>query len=173
MAAPIPAAMCNAHYKAARGLGPAPQKLWRALPRVSKFVERSAKLFDEGASRSRVGKAPAIIGFAVLQNCTSMSRLNASRFVELYNLAVQRNIQSGSRDRDLNEIRVCSLVGYYFGTDDPVLRGRFHVTVPHTWIWCRQCVEGEAARKVINTGGEKRLHQRLGRITRLYSGRAD
>ena len=133
MAAPIPAAMCNAHYKAARGLGPAPQKLWRALPRVSKFVERSAKLFDEGASRSRVGKAPAIIGFAVLQNCTSMSRLNASRFVELYNLAVQRNIQSGSRDRDLNEIRVCSLVSCYFaGTEDPVLRGRFHVTVPHT-----------------------------------------
>jgi len=62
-----------------------------------------------------------------------MSRLNASRFVELYNLAVQRNIQSGSRDRDLNEIRVCSLVSCYFaGTEDPVLRGRFHVTVPHT-----------------------------------------
>ena len=54
-------------------------------------------------------------------------------FVELYNLAIQRNIQSGIHDRDLNEIRVCSLVGCYFaGPDDPVLRGRFHVTVPHT-----------------------------------------
>ena len=61
-----------------------------------------------------------------------MSQLDALRFVELYNLAVQRNIQSGSRDRDLNEIRVCSLVSCYFaGTEDPVLRGRFHVTVPH------------------------------------------
>jgi hypothetical protein len=49
-----------------------------------------------------------------------MSQLNAPRFVELYNLAVQRDIQTGSRDRDLNEIRVCSLVGCYFaGTDDP------------------------------------------------------
>src|SRR6516165_1106992 len=56
-----------------------------------------------------------------------MSQLNALRFVELYDLAVQRNIQSGRRDRDLNEIRVWSLVGYYFaGTDDPVLRSRFH-----------------------------------------------
>ena len=61
-----------------------------------------------------------------------MSQLNALRFVELYDLAVQRNIQSGRRDRDLNEIRVWSLVGYYFaGTDDPVLRGSFHVTVTH------------------------------------------
>jgi len=56
-----------------------------------------------------------------------MWQLNALRFVELYDLAVQRNIQSGRRDRDLNEIRVWSLVGYYFaGTDDPVLRSRFH-----------------------------------------------
>jgi len=62
-----------------------------------------------------------------------MSQLNAPRFVELDNLAVQRNIQSGNPDWNLNEIRVCSLVGCYFAdTDDPVLRGRFHVTVPHT-----------------------------------------
>jgi hypothetical protein len=40
-----------------------------------------------------------------------MPQLNVSRFVELNDLTVQRNIQSGGRDRDLNEIRVCSLVG--------------------------------------------------------------
>jgi hypothetical protein len=61
-----------------------------------------------------------------------MSQLNAPRFVELYDLAVQRNVQSGSSDRDLNDIRVCSLVGYYFAGTAPVLRGRFHVIVPHT-----------------------------------------
>ena len=69
-------------------------------------MERSAKLFDEGTSRSQIAKAPTIIGFAVPQNRASMPQLNVSRFVELYDLTVQRNIQSGGRDRDLDEIRV-------------------------------------------------------------------
>jgi hypothetical protein len=43
MAAPIPAAMCNAHYKAARGLSLAPQQLRqlgdvRAIRRASSRV---------------------------------------------------------------------------------------------------------------------------------------
>ena len=56
-----------------------------------------------------------------------------SRFVELYDLAAPRNIQSSSRDRDLNEIWVCSLVCYRFtGMEGAVLRGRFHVNVPQS-----------------------------------------
>ena len=44
-----------------------------------------------------------------------------SRFVELHDLAVQRNVQSSSRDRDLNVIRVRSLVS---------VPDRFHVYAP-------------------------------------------
>jgi hypothetical protein len=47
-----------------------------------------------------------------------MSQLKVSRFVELDDLAVHRNVQSNSRDRDLNVIRVRSLVS---------VPDRFHV----------------------------------------------
>ena len=70
----------------------------------------AAKLFDEGVSRGRIGKAPAIMGFAAPQNSASMSQLNVSRFVELHDLAAQGNAQSSIHGRDFNEIRVCSLV---------------------------------------------------------------
>jgi len=50
-----------------------------------------------------------------------MSQLKVSRFVELHDLAVQRNVQSSSRDRDLNVIRVRSLVS---------VPDRFHVYAP-------------------------------------------
>src|SRR5215472_4319553 len=55
----------------------------------------AAKLFDEGVSRGRIGKAPAIMGFAAPQNSASMSQLNVSRFVELHDLggSGQRPIQ--------------------------------------------------------------------------------
>ena len=76
----------------------------------SRFVEHSAKLFDKGESRHQIRKAPPIIIFVAPQNLTSMPQFNVSRFVELHDLAVQRNAQSSSRDRDLNEIRVCFLV---------------------------------------------------------------
>jgi hypothetical protein len=63
-----------------------------------------------------------------------MSQLNVSRFVELHDLAIQRNIQSGSPDWDLDEIRVCSLVCYRFtgAPEGAVLHSRFHVNVPHS-----------------------------------------
>jgi hypothetical protein len=94
-------------------------------------VERSAKLFVEGVSRSQIGKAPTIISLAVPPKWTSMSQLNVSRFVKLHDLAAQRNIQSGGRDWDLNMIRVSSLVCYRFGAaEGRVLRGRFHASVP-------------------------------------------
>ena len=88
-------------------------------------------MFGEGVSRSQIGKAPAITSFAFPQNCTSVSHLKVSRFVELHDLATERNFQWSSRHRHLNEIRVCSLVCYRFtGTDGPVLRCRFHGNFP-------------------------------------------
>ena len=82
----------------------------------------------EGVSSGQIGKAPAIICFAVPRTCTSVSQLNVSRFMELHDLEAQRSIQSGSRRRDSDVIRVCSLVCYRFGGAVP--RRRFHVNVP-------------------------------------------
>ena len=96
-------------------------------------MERSAKLFAKGASRRQIGKTPAIINLVVPWNCTSVSQLNVSRFVELDDLTAQHNIQSRSRDRDSNLIRVCSLVCDRFtdmALEGAVSRGRFHVNVP-------------------------------------------
>jgi len=61
------------------------------------FVERSAELFDKGESCHQICEAPPIIAFAAPQNYAAMPQLKVSRFVEIYDLAVQRNVQPNSR----------------------------------------------------------------------------
>jgi hypothetical protein len=70
----------------------------------ARFVERSAKLFDEVASRPQIGKAPPTIGLIVLSDPTAMSRLNASRLMKLHNSAAQMDFQTGVRDGKLDDI---------------------------------------------------------------------
>ena len=57
-----------------------------------RFVERTAKLFDKGASGRRIGKAPAIVASLVPPNGTSKSRRDAARLVKSDNLTVQFDI---------------------------------------------------------------------------------
>ena len=74
---------------------------------VIRFVERSAKLFDEFVSNQQIGKAPSIIKLPFLQNCTSVSRLNMSCFVKLNDPAAQRDIQpahTGGKLGDVGEL---------------------------------------------------------------------
>jgi len=110
----------------------------------------------EGVGRIQIGKAPAIINLFVSENCTSVSRLNVSRFVELDDLAAQCNIQFSSRDRDCNVMRVCSLVCYLF--TGMMLRGRFHLNAPlshpkHGFaIVCRMRGSGEKLSKPEDNG---------------------
>jgi hypothetical protein len=80
-----------------------------------------------------------------------MSQLKVSRFVELDDLAVQRNVQSNSLDRDLNEIRVRSLVS---------VLDRFHVYAPIPHGGFGADYMSKAWRKVINRGGGKRRARR-------------
>ena len=83
-----------------------------------------------------------------------MSQLKVSRFVELHDLAVQRNVQSNSRDRDLNLIRVCSFVVSDLLT--PMARywtAFMYAPIPQRWIRCRLRVEDVAAREVFDSGG--------------------
>jgi hypothetical protein len=61
----------------------------------ARSVERSAKLFNEVASRPQIGKAPPTIGLIVLGDPTPMSRLNVSRLMKLHNSAAQMDFQSG------------------------------------------------------------------------------
>ena len=99
------------------------RRAWRRLLQRSRANANTpaAELFDKGESRHQIGKAPPIIVFAAPQNYASMSQLKVSRFVELDDLTVQRNVQSSNRDRDLNVIRVRSLVS---------VPDRFHVYAP-------------------------------------------
>src|SRR6516162_7630590 len=114
-------------------LSPLPGPL-RVIPRQNllRIIERSTKLFDKGESRHQIQKAPAIIIFAAPQNHTSIPQLKLPRFVELHDLAVQRNVQSSGRDRDLNEVRVCSLVCYRLADTQGAVLERFHVHAPIT-----------------------------------------
>jgi hypothetical protein len=75
------------------------------------FVERSAKLFDKGARRLQIGKAPAIIALLVSPNGPSKSGLDAPRLVKSNNPSVQFDIQSIRGDRHLDNKRVFPLVG--------------------------------------------------------------
>src|SRR5215831_1104657 len=77
---------------------------------ASRFVERSAKLFDKGEGCHQIGEAPPIIVFAAPGFCASMPQLKLSRFVEFHDLVAQRNVQPNSRYRNINEVRVCSFV---------------------------------------------------------------
>jgi hypothetical protein len=79
--------------------------------RAGYFVERSAKLFDKFARRRQIGKAPAVISLPVSKCCTSMSRLNAARFMKTDNLTVQFAIQSIRGDEHLDNKGVFFLVG--------------------------------------------------------------
>jgi hypothetical protein len=73
---------------------------------ASCFVERSAKLFDKGARRRQIGKAPATIDLVPLSSATAVPELNASRLVKCQNAAVQIELQSGATDGKLYDIRM-------------------------------------------------------------------
>jgi hypothetical protein len=75
----------------------------------SRYVERPAKLFDEGLSRSQIGKAPTIINLPFPHDRTSMSRLNMLRLVKMHEAAAQCDIQSFGRDGKLDDIWIFSL----------------------------------------------------------------
>lgn len=60
----------------------------RRVSSASYFVERSAKLFEEGASCCQIGKAPARINLIAPDNLATVSRLNVSRFMKTYDLPV-------------------------------------------------------------------------------------
>ncbi len=96
---------------------------------------------------------------AAPQNYASMPQLKVSGFVEIYDLAVQRNVQPNSRDRNINEVWVCSFVCQQL--TDSVL-ARFHVYAPrfptHTQRWTRGDYMSNAwLREVINSGGVRQL----------------
>jgi hypothetical protein len=76
----------------------------------------SAKLLDKGASRRRVGKAPAIINFALPSDSTSMSRLNVSRMMKLKDPAAQCDIQSVDSDGKLDDVWALILIRQRLGT---------------------------------------------------------
>jgi hypothetical protein len=84
----------------------------RALSRVSNLpvVERTAELFEKSEGRHQIGEAPPIIVFAAPRICAPMPQLKLSRFVEIHDLAAQRNVQPNSYYRNINEVRVCSFV---------------------------------------------------------------
>jgi len=66
----------------------------RASSRVSnlRVGERTAELFDKGEGRHQIGEALPIIVFAAPRICASMPQLKLSRFVEIHDLAAQRNV---------------------------------------------------------------------------------
>src|SRR5262249_3646132 len=111
-----------------------PWRVWRSLPQrsLANAKRPPPKLFDKSKSRHQIGKAPPIIIFAAPQNHTSIPQFKLPPFVELHDLAVQRNVQSSGRDRDLNEIRVCSLVCYRLADTQGAVLERFHVHAPIT-----------------------------------------
>jgi hypothetical protein len=78
-------------------------KLWPPNSNAG-FAQPSVKLLDEGASACRIGKAPAIINFALPNRSTSMSRLNVSRMMKLNDPAAQCDIQSVDSDGKLADI---------------------------------------------------------------------
>jgi len=82
-----------------------------AVSGASCFVERSAKLFDKGARRLQIGKAPTIITLLVSPNGASKSGRDPTRFVKGNNLTVQFDIQSIRGDRHLDNKGVFPLVG--------------------------------------------------------------
>ena len=71
-----------------------------------RFVEQSTKL----VGHLQIGKAPAIIKSTLLQNCTSMSRLNVSCLVKLNDLAAQCDIQPADTGGKLGDVRILSFV---------------------------------------------------------------
>jgi hypothetical protein len=72
--------------------------------------ERSAELFDKGESCHQICEAPPIIALAAPQNYAAIPQLKLSRFVKIYDLAVERDVQPNSRYRNINPVRVCSFV---------------------------------------------------------------
>jgi hypothetical protein len=102
--------------RAKRGLNnSASLAMFTAIRRASsragaRFVERSAKVFEEVASRAQIGKAPPTVGLVVLSNPTPMSRPNMSRLMKVHNLAAQFDFQPVFRDSKLDNIRVFFLI---------------------------------------------------------------
>ena len=92
---------------------------------ASYFVEPSAKLFDERASRRQIGKAPSRIRLIVPNNSATVSRLKASRFMKTYDLPIQIEFQSAARNSKLDDVRKAVLVDQLFATT-----GLSHVARP-------------------------------------------
>jgi hypothetical protein len=65
---------------------------------MASFGQCPAKLFNKVASHRQIGKAPAIIGLALPQKCSSKSGLNMSRLMKIYDLAAQCDVQSTGSD---------------------------------------------------------------------------
>src|SRR5262249_25272699 len=91
--------------------GPRRREAARGHSSASRFVERSAKLFDKGARRLQIGKAPAVITLSVAEYCTSKSGREAARLVKTNNLTVQFDNQSVRGDRHLDNKGVFPLIG--------------------------------------------------------------
>jgi hypothetical protein len=87
-----------------------------AAIRLASSLQRSAKLFDKGASACRIGKAPAIMNFASSNRSTSMSRLNVSQNMKLGDPATQCDIQSVDSDGKLDDVGVLILIRPRLGT---------------------------------------------------------
>lgn len=110
------------------------------------FVERSAKLFDKGACRLQVGKAPTIIALLVSLNGASKSGRDAARVMKTNNLAVQFDVQSIRGDRYLDNKGAFPLVdarltgaiksGRRFVFNKPVRHGG---TFTRRWVF--DCVD--------------------------------
>jgi hypothetical protein len=86
-------------------------RVFDAVSGASCFVERSAKLFDKGARRLQIGKAPTVVTLSVTEYCASISGRDATRFVKGNNLTVQFDIQSIRGDRHLDNKGLFPLVG--------------------------------------------------------------
>jgi len=75
------------------------------------FVEHSAKLFGERASRRQIGKTPTIMVLLISRNGTAKVERDAPRLVKIYNLTVQFDIQSIRGDGYLDNKGIFLLVG--------------------------------------------------------------
>jgi hypothetical protein len=76
------------------------------------LAELPTELFDEILSDCQIGKAPAIIRFAFLQNYMAVSRLDASRIVKVHDSTAQPDIQAVPTGGKLDDVRVFPLIRF-------------------------------------------------------------
>ena len=84
--------------------------IFAAIRRASSGVQRSIKLFDEGACRRQIGKPTTIIEFTFLFNCLSMTGFNVSRVVKVHNAEAQCDIQPIGGNEKFNDVGEFALV---------------------------------------------------------------